>query len=172
MASEPSSHPDRGPGQGPDQGPSQDPNQGYASGVAAGTGVPPESPTPAVRGPGATTTSLHGAGPGNHQGTRMLFLGDESLADGFRLIGFETFPDPEPSLVDQIFQDLIRRGDKAFAIVDDSLIRAKIPGLERVRAEGGRIVITAVPCLREQPRLASDVADRLDAMFGKGAGAE
>jgi len=120
----------------------------------------------------ATATSKHGNGSGNPQETRMLFLGDESLADGFRLIGFETHPDPEPSLVDQIFQDLIRRGDKAFAIVDESLIRAKIPGLERVRAEGGRIVIAAVPRLREKPRLASDVAERLDAMFGKGAGSE
>ena len=112
-----------------------------------------------------------GGGQGNHQGTRMLFLGDESLADGFRLIGFETYPDPEPGLVDQIFTDLIRRGDKAFAIVDEALMRAKIPGLERVRAEGGRVVVAAVPRLREKPRLASDVADRLDTMFGKAGGA-
>lgn len=121
-----------------------------------------------VPGPGP----VPGGGQGNnHQGTRMLFLGDESLADGFRLIGFETYPDPEPAVVDQIFTDLIRRGDKAFAIVDEALVRAKIPGLERVRAEGGRVVVAAVPRLREKPRLASDVADRLDAMFGKGAGA-
>ena len=112
-----------------------------------------------------------GGGQGNHQGTRMLFLGDESLADGFRLIGFETYPDPEPAVVDQIFTDLIRRGDKAFAIVDEALMRAKIPGLERVRSEGGRVVVAAVPRLREKPRLASDVADRLDAMFGKAGGA-
>ena len=50
-------------------------------------------------------------------------------------------------------------------------MRAKIPGLERVRAEGGRIVVTAVPRLKGPHRLASDVADRLDAMFGKAAGA-
>ena len=70
------------------------------------------------------------------QVTRMLFLGDESLADGFRMIGFETHPDPSHEEVDQLFQDLIRRGDKAFAIVDETLMQAKIPGLERVRAEG------------------------------------
>ncbi|MBP6809225.1 MAG: ATPase [Chromatiaceae bacterium] len=105
------------------------------------------------------------------QVTRMLFLGDESLADGFRMIGFETHPDPSHEEVDQLFQDLIRRGDKAFAIVEETLMRAKIPGLERVRAEGGRIVVTAVPRLKGPHRLASDVADRLDAMFGKAAGA-
>lgn len=101
--------------------------------------------------------------------TRMLFLGDESLADGFRMIGFETHPDPSSTEVDQLFQDLIRRGDKAFAIVDETLMQAKIPGLERVRAEGGRIIVTAVPRLKGPHRLASDVADRLDAMFGKAA---
>lgn len=105
------------------------------------------------------------------QVTRMLFLGEESLADGFRMIGFETHPDPSHEAVDQLFQDLIRRGDKAFAIVEETLMQAKIPGLERVRAEGGRIVVTAVPRLKGPHHLASDVADRLDAMFGKAAGA-
>lgn len=104
------------------------------------------------------------------QVTRMLFLGDESLADGFRMIGFEAHPNPSLAGVDQLFQELIRRGDKAFAIVDETLMQAKIPGLERVRAEGGRIIVTAVPHLKGPLRLASDVADRLDAMFGKSAG--
>ncbi len=106
----------------------------------------------------------------NGPGTRMIFLGDESLADGFRMIGFETHPDPDPAEVDQLFQDLIRRGERAFAIVDETLMQARIPGLERVRAEGGRIVVAAVPPLKEPHRLTSDVAERLDAMFGKGAG--
>ena len=104
------------------------------------------------------------------QGTRMLFLGDETLADGFRLIGFETLPNPEPAEVDRLLRDILRRGEKAFLIVDDELMRAGMPGLEGVRSEGGRIVVASVPRLKEQPRLASDVADRLDAMFGKAAG--
>lgn len=54
----------------------------------------------------------------------MLFLGDETLADGFRLIGFETLPNPEPAEVDRLLRDILRRGDKAFVIVDDELMRA------------------------------------------------
>jgi vacuolar-type H+-ATPase subunit F/Vma7 len=99
----------------------------------------------------------------------MLFLGDDGLADGFRLIGFETFPNPEPSEVDRVFRDLLKAGERAFVIVDDALMRAEIPGLLQVRAEGGRIVVASVPRLQGPPRLASDVADRLDAMFGRGA---
>jgi vacuolar-type H+-ATPase subunit F/Vma7 len=107
--------------------------------------------------------------PEENHGTRMLFLGDDSLADGFRLIGFETFPNPQPGDVDKLFRDLLKAGDKAFVIVDDELMRAEVPSLQQVRAEGGRIVVASVPRLREPSRLASDVADRLDAMFGRGA---
>jgi vacuolar-type H+-ATPase subunit F/Vma7 len=98
--------------------------------------------------------------------TRMLFLGDDSLADGFRLIGFETHPDPTPDEVNRVFRELRRSRDKAFVIVDDVLMRSGVENLERVRDEGGRIVVVSVPALAGPPRLASEVADRLAAMFG------
>ena len=105
--------------------------------------------------------------------TRMLFLGDESLADGFGLIGFETFPDPEPDTVDRVIRDLVRGREKAFIVVDDRLMASDIPQLERVRREGGRIVVISVPALNAPPVLASEVADRLSALFGATAlGAE
>ena len=79
--------------------------------------------------------------------TRMLFLGDDSLADGFRLIGFETHPNPSLEQVDRIFLDLIRSRDRAFVIVDEQVMRFDAGNLQRVRAEGGRIVVVAVPTL-------------------------
>jgi vacuolar-type H+-ATPase subunit F/Vma7 len=101
-----------------------------------------------------------------------LFLGDDSLADGFRLIGFETLPNPEPEKVDQLLRALIKHQQRAFVIVDDRLMGADIPSLRRVRREGGRIVVAAVPRLKDPPVLASDVADRLSAMFGNAARSE
>ena len=100
--------------------------------------------------------------------TRMLFLGDDRLADGFRLIGFETFPAPDPATVDKVFRELLRDRVKAFVIVDDHIMRSGIQGLEAVRREGGRIIVVSVPRLDEPPRLASEVSDRLAAMFGSG----
>jgi len=96
----------------------------------------------------------------------MLFLGDDSLADGFRLIGFETFPNPAPEEVDRLFRDLVRGRESAFVIVDDRIMHSDVQSLQEVREEGGRIVVVSVPTLRDPPRLASDVADRLQAMFG------
>lgn len=98
--------------------------------------------------------------------TRMLFLGDESLADGFRLIGFETHPSPAPDEIDRVLRDLSRSRERAFVVVDDQVMDADILQLQRVRREGGRIVVVSVPLLNAPPVLSSEVADRLNALFG------
>ena len=98
--------------------------------------------------------------------TRMLFLGEASLADGFRLIGFETHPNPTPEAADRIFRDLSRNREKAFVVLDDRVMAEDIPHLRRVRREGGRILVIAVPLLNAPPVLTSEVADRLAALFG------
>lgn len=100
--------------------------------------------------------------------TRMLFLGDDRLADGFRLIGFETFPCPDAATVDKVFRELLQKREKAFAIVDDPIMRAEIKGLEAARREGGRIVVVSIPQLDEEPRLTGEISDRIAAMFGNG----
>ena len=98
--------------------------------------------------------------------TRLLFLGEESLADGFRLIGFETHPNPTPDEVERLLRQLQRGQEKALVLVDDAVMRQEIAGLKRVRREGGRILVIAVPPLGGSPVLASEVADRLAALFG------
>jgi vacuolar-type H+-ATPase subunit F/Vma7 len=111
-------------------------------------------------------TAPIGAGQESGTPTRMLFLGEESLADGFRLIGFETHPSPTPEEVDLVLRDLRRNREKAFVVVDDAVMGQDIPNLKRVRREGGRIVVIAVPQLSAPTVLASEVADRLAALFG------
>ena len=99
--------------------------------------------------------------------TRMLFLGEDRLADGFRLIGFETYPNPDPEQIERCLRELIRHREKAFVVVDDAVMAQEIPSLKRVRREGGRIVVIAVPPLGEGPTLSGDVARRLAALFGQ-----
>lgn len=98
--------------------------------------------------------------------TRMLFLGDDRLADGFRLIGFETLPNPDPDAVEKLFGELQRNRERAFVIVDDRIMRSDSKGLAQVRREGGRVVLVSVPRLDAAPHLSSEVADRLAATFG------
>jgi vacuolar-type H+-ATPase subunit F/Vma7 len=98
----------------------------------------------------------------------MVFLGADSLADGFRLIGFETHASPSPADVDQVFRELRNSRDRAFVIVDEQVMRSGAANLARVRREGGRIVVVAVPPLIGPVQLQSEVANRLAAMFGTG----
>jgi len=104
--------------------------------------------------------------PESGRKTRMLFVGDDRLADGFRLIGFETLSNPDPGKVDELFGELQRNPERAFVIVDDHIMRSDSKGLAQVRREGGRIVVVSVPRLDEAPELSSEVADRLAATFG------
>lgn len=109
---------------------------------------------------GAATT------PTEPPSTRMLFLGEDSLAEGFSVIGFETHPNPTPADVDRVFRELLAARAKAFVIVDDDVMQMDVEHLKRVRREGGRIVVVAVPPLAAPPQLSSEVADRLTSMFG------
>ncbi|MCF7985081.1 MAG: V-type ATP synthase subunit F [Thiohalocapsa sp.] len=97
---------------------------------------------------------------------RMLFLGEDSLADGFRLIGFEIHSSPDRDDVERIVRELQREREHALIIIDDAMMQAQIPALEQVRAEGGRIVVISVPPLAGPTRLGSNVAERLASMFG------
>jgi vacuolar-type H+-ATPase subunit F/Vma7 len=96
----------------------------------------------------------------------MLFLGEDRLADGFRLIGFETYPNPDPERIEQTLRELIRGREKAFVVVDDAVMAQDVPSLRRVRREGGRVVVIAVPPISDAPALNSEVARRLAALFG------
>ncbi len=101
--------------------------------------------------------------------TRQLFIGSHALADGFRLIGFETIVDPEPSQVNRILRDLHRGRESAFVVFDDAIMDWEMPMLAQLRREGGRIVMISLPPLEAHPpRLSSDVANRLEKLFGTG----
>jgi vacuolar-type H+-ATPase subunit F/Vma7 len=44
----------------------------------------------------------------------MIFMGEAQLADGFRLIGFETWADPSFDEVEKLVRDLIVRRQNVF----------------------------------------------------------
>jgi len=98
--------------------------------------------------------------------TRMIFLGEDSLAEGFQVIGFEIHANPTAPEVDRVFRELLASRDKAFVIVDDAVMSTQVDHLNRVRREGGRIVVVAIPPLAAPSTLRSEVADRLASMFG------
>jgi len=78
---------------------------------------------------------------------RLIVLGSAGLADGFSLIGAEVYADAEPATVETVLEQLARSGDAALVLLETPLAHGDGPWLNRLRDEGGRIVITELPPL-------------------------
>ncbi|MGD8956489.1 MAG: V-type ATP synthase subunit F [Chromatiaceae bacterium] len=98
--------------------------------------------------------------------TRQLFLGDVSLATGFRLAGFEVFPDADAAQLDQLLSELLATRSPAFVVIDQALAASESRRLEEVRREGGRILLTQVPPLTRPEQMHSAIDDRIQQLLG------
>jgi vacuolar-type H+-ATPase subunit F/Vma7 len=100
---------------------------------------------------------------------RMIALGSAALMEGFELIGFETIPDPTPEMLENLFQELMRKQQAALVVVEQSL--AQNPGRHLLRAqrEAGRIVITEIPELHLSGSYHSRVEALVQSVLGASA---
>lgn len=105
-------------------------------------------------------------GTDNSPNTRMIFMGDSALTDGFQLIGFETHPNAGVEELDQILRTLVEHKQNALVILDSKLSASDSKMLKRVRAEGGRIVVTQVPPLNNPSEFHCEVDSEIQAMMG------
>lgn len=100
---------------------------------------------------------------------RMIAMGGAALAQGFALLGFETWPDATTEDLERVLQELLRSEAKALVIVEHSLAEAGGAAFRRVRAEGGRIVITEVPPLHAPADYRPPVEDLVRRVLGPNA---
>lgn len=103
------------------------------------------------------------------QPTRMLFLGDTALGDGFRLIGFETPVVTDGTSLSLLLQQLQQSKQRAFVLIDSLLARSHADLLEQVRAEGGHIVLSEVPALHSPEDFYCDIDARIESLLGSQA---
>lgn len=98
--------------------------------------------------------------------TRQLFLGEASLATGFRLAGFEVYPDADVAQLDQLLDKLLATRTPAFVVLDHRLAESGSRRLQQVRLEGGRILLTQVPPLTQPEQMRSAVDDHIQQLLG------
>jgi vacuolar-type H+-ATPase subunit F/Vma7 len=80
-------------------------------------------------------------------GARLVVLGSAGLTDGFSLIGAEVYPDADPAKVEEVLARLVQEQGEALVLLESELAHAGGPVLNRLRDEGGRIVVTELPPL-------------------------
>jgi vacuolar-type H+-ATPase subunit F/Vma7 len=99
-------------------------------------------------------------------GARLVVIGSAGLADGFSLIGAEIHADADSAMVDEILAQLVKSGDEALVLLESHLAHAGGHWLDRLRNEGGRIVVTELPPLSAPYDYAPAVDDVVRAVLG------
>jgi len=102
--------------------------------------------------------------------TRMLFFGDAALTDSFQLIGFETWADPATEELNSVLEELLESKRNAFIILDSRLSAIGSLTLDRVRKEGGHILISEVPALNDPDGFRCSIDSQINTLMGKGLG--
>lgn len=97
---------------------------------------------------------------------RLVVLGSTGLADGFRLIGAEVHADADAATVEAVLEQLATSCDEALVLLETHLAHGGGPWLNRLRNEGGRIVITELPPLPAPQDYAPAVDEVVRAVLG------
>ncbi len=97
---------------------------------------------------------------------RLVVIGSAGLADGFSLIGAEIHADADPAKVEEVLGQLVKSGDEALVLLESHLAHAGGHWLDRLRNEGGRIVVTELPPLAAPYDYAPAVDDVVRAVLG------
>jgi len=97
---------------------------------------------------------------------RLIAMGGAALAEGFALLGFETRVEATRDDVESVLAELIRTKEHALVVLEHGLARTETPNLERVRREGGRIVVTEIPPLHAPADYRPPVEDLVRRVLG------
>lgn len=102
-------------------------------------------------------------------GARLVVLGSAGLTEGFSLIGAEVYPDADHAKVEEVLALLVKDGSEALVLLESNLAHAGGHWLNRLRNEGGRIVVTELPPLSAPHDYAPAVDDVVRAVLGPDA---
>lgn len=99
-------------------------------------------------------------------GARLVVLGSAGLTEGFHLIGAEVHPDADSAKLEAVLAQLVKEGAQALVLVEAQLAHGGGHWLNRLRNEGGRIVVTELPSLHTPHEYAPAVDEVVMAVLG------
>lgn len=99
-------------------------------------------------------------------GGRLVVLGSAGLTEGFSLIGAEVHADADAAQVEEVLAQLVKDGSEALVLLESHLAHGGGAWLNRLRSEGGRIVVTELPPLSSPREYSPAVDDVVRAVLG------
>ena len=103
---------------------------------------------------------------------RLLAMGNSALMDGFALLGMETFPDVTVAEVEKLLSQLLHDKERAMIYLQQDLAQQDLPILNRIRNEGGDILISEIPDLLSAQSYQAPVDQLLTRVLGASAAQE
>lgn len=107
--------------------------------------------------------------PARPAGARLVVLGSAGLVEGFALIGAEVHPNADAARVEAVLARLVEDGGEALVLIESHLARPGGYWLDRLRNEGGSIVVTELPPLAAPASYVPAVDGVVRAVLGPGA---
>jgi vacuolar-type H+-ATPase subunit F/Vma7 len=100
--------------------------------------------------------------------SRLIALGGAALTDGFKLIGFETYPDATLETLEEVLAELVNQDHSALVFLEQRLARSESAWLARAHT-AARIVICEIPALNEPDSYHPEVETLVRTVLGPNA---
>ena len=78
----------------------------------------------------------------------IIAIGSRELMDGFALLGIRTYADANAAQINDLLSELERRRERARVYIQQDLIGEETPIIQRLRLQGGSILVCEIPHLR------------------------
>ncbi len=100
---------------------------------------------------------------------RLLALGSKHLMDGFELLGFETYPEANPSILEDVLCELLNKKEKALVFVEQNLLTNTGSCYQRIRQDSGEVVLVSLPPLNDAQNYHPPVEELVKRVLGASA---
>lgn len=97
---------------------------------------------------------------------KIIAMGSAALMDGFSLLGIKTYADESTEVINQVLTDLKREHERALIFIQQDLMQADIPMVNRLRNRGGTILLCEIPLLHEAENFQPEVENLVSRVMG------
>lgn len=93
-------------------------------------------------------------------------MGSQALAEGFMLLGFETFEGADSKKVEEQLSQLLKNKERALVFLEDYLTQQPGPYFLQARSQAAGLIITEIPALNTPETYRPSVEELVTRVLG------